>query len=99
MVDLFEQAGYQISDTLLVPGPGYEEWERSGRRGEVRVGRLHIADTTPADAEEFFVYQYLIVARPNVAQTNGSAATNGSKCLDDRVEASISPRAETHQAQ
>ena len=47
MVDLFEQAGFQVAEVQIVPGPGYEEWRRSGRPGEVRVGRLHIADTPP----------------------------------------------------
>jgi SAM-dependent methyltransferase len=64
MVDLFEHAGFQVAEMRLVPGPGYEEWRRSGCPGAVRVGRLHIADTSPEEAEEFFVYQYLLVATP-----------------------------------
>ena len=64
MVDLFERAGFEIVDMQVVPGPGYEEWRQSGCPDEVRVGRLHIAGTAPEEAEEFFVYQYLLVAQP-----------------------------------
>src|SRR5262249_51795368 len=46
------------------PGPGYEEWAQAGRPGAVQIGSLNIAGLTPEDAEEFFTYQYLVVARP-----------------------------------
>jgi len=42
------------------------------------VGRLHIADTRPEEAEEFFVYQYLIVARPRKEAPNRDFAENGN---------------------
>ena len=79
MVDLFERAGFQVAEMRIVPGPGYEEWRRSGCPGEVRVGRLHIADMPPEEAEEFFVYQYLIVATPRKAAPAGSFAENGHR--------------------
>ena len=53
------------------------EWHRSGCPGEVRVGRLHIADMSPAEAEEFFVYQYLIVANTQ-KRVPGPAASTGT---------------------
>ena len=81
MVDLFERAGFQITNVQIVPGPGYEEWHQSGCPGEVRVGRLHIADTAPEEAEEFFVYQYLLVAQPGEAPTNDTSKTNGKEFL------------------
>jgi len=64
MIDLFERTGFGIDELRIVPGPGYDVWHRLGRPGEVRVGRLQIAGTPPDEAEEFFVYQYLIVASP-----------------------------------
>jgi 2-polyprenyl-3-methyl-5-hydroxy-6-metoxy-1,4-benzoquinol methylase len=64
MIALFERAGFRVEELRVVPGPGYDQLRRSGCPGEVRVGRLHIADLPPEEAEEFFVYQYLIVARP-----------------------------------
>lgn len=67
MAALFERAGFEVADLRLVPGPGYDEWRQSGCPGEVRVGRLHIADIAPEEAEEFFVYQYLLVAKPREA--------------------------------
>jgi SAM-dependent methyltransferase len=67
LVDLFERAGFRVEDLRVVPGPGYDEWQRLGCPGEVRVGRLHIADLPREEAEEFFVYQYLLVARPREA--------------------------------
>ena len=80
MVDLFERAGFQVAELRIVPGPGYEEWRRSGCPGEVRVGRLHIADMPPEEAEEFFVYQYLIVATPRkAAPAAPSFAENGHR--------------------
>ena len=62
IIDLFERAGFRIEDLRIVPGPGYDDWHRLGCPGEVRVGRMHIADMLREDAEEFFVYQYLVVA-------------------------------------
>ena len=70
--------GFEVVETRMVPGPGYEEWQRSGCPGEVRVGRLHIADTRPEEAEEFFVYQYLIVARPRKTASTREFVENGN---------------------
>jgi len=80
MTDLFERAGFRIEDLRVVPGPGYDEWQRLGCPGEVQIGRLHIADMQPEEAEEFFVYQYLIVAsqseREMPARENGPARSS-----------------------
>lgn len=61
---LFARTGFQIRQMQVVPGPGYEEWNRNGRSGDVKVGRLHIGGLAPQEAEEFYVYQYLVVAAP-----------------------------------
>ena len=44
------------------PGPGYERVAGPGDAGRGAGGRLHIADMPPEEAEEFFVYQYLLTA-------------------------------------
>jgi SAM-dependent methyltransferase len=75
MLELFERAGFRVVDLRIVPGPGYDEWEALGCPGEVRVGRLHIANMAPEDAEEFFAYQYLLTAVP--AETSTRARPQG----------------------
>ncbi|HEV3259212.1 MAG TPA: methyltransferase domain-containing protein [Gemmataceae bacterium] len=59
---LFYRAGFTVSEIQAVPGPGYDAWEQGGCRGEVKAGRLRIGGLDPADAEEFYVYQYLVRA-------------------------------------
>jgi GT2 family glycosyltransferase/tetratricopeptide (TPR) repeat protein/2-polyprenyl-3-methyl-5-hydroxy-6-metoxy-1,4-benzoquinol methylase len=59
---LFYRAGFEISDWQVVAGPGYQEWDRAGRPGSVRVGKLAIEGLPPSEAEEFFAYQYLVKA-------------------------------------
>jgi GT2 family glycosyltransferase len=59
---LFYRAGFTVADLAAVPGPGYAEWERRGRPGEVKVGRLHVGGLAPEEAQEFYAYQYLVSA-------------------------------------
>ena len=63
---VFHDAGFQIDQMQFVPGPGYDEWQQQGRPGKVSVGRLHIGGLTAEQAEEFYVYQFLVVAEPEV---------------------------------
>ena len=79
MVNLFAEAGFEVAETRIVPGPGYEEWRRSGCPAEVRVGYLHMTDTRPEEAEEFFVYQYLIVASPRKTAPARDFVENGNR--------------------
>jgi len=58
------ESGFKIDRMQFVPGPGYDDWVGQGRPGTVRVGRLHVGGLSPEDAEEFFVYQFLVVASP-----------------------------------
>ena len=89
MLDLFDCAGFDIAKLQLVPGPGYEDWRRSGCPGEVRAGRLQIADMPPEEAEEFFVYQYLIVARPKDTSKARALASNGRRREEKRGQSAI----------
>jgi O-antigen biosynthesis protein len=61
---LLEQSGFTLTGGRVVPGPGYEEWQRRGRPGEVQAGGLHVRGLGPDEAEELYVYQYLITAAP-----------------------------------
>lgn len=56
---------FTVSESRPKPSPDYTEWLKQGRPGEVRMGNLQIAGMSPAEAEEFFVYQYLLVAHPD----------------------------------
>jgi methionine biosynthesis protein MetW len=62
--DLVRRAGFAVEEVQGVPGPGDEEWWKEGRRDEVHAGRLHIAGLPAGEAEEFYVYQYLVSASP-----------------------------------
>jgi glycosyltransferase involved in cell wall biosynthesis/Flp pilus assembly protein TadD/2-polyprenyl-3-methyl-5-hydroxy-6-metoxy-1,4-benzoquinol methylase len=61
---LFFRLDFTIQQLSIVPGPGFDEWQRAGRPTDIRVGPLDLCGL-PADvAEEFFTYQFLVVARP-----------------------------------
>jgi len=59
---LLTRAGFEIAEVRAVPGPGYDEWRRQTDRRSVAVGALYISGLPEDQAEEFFVYQYLIRA-------------------------------------
>ena len=61
---LLFRAGFEVPRPIPAPGPGYGEWEAAGRPGEVNVGGLRIGPVEPAEAEEFYTYQWLTAARP-----------------------------------
>jgi 2-polyprenyl-3-methyl-5-hydroxy-6-metoxy-1,4-benzoquinol methylase len=65
--DLFRAAGFTVGQMAAVPGPGDEEWWSGGKRDTVSAGRLHVAGLPPSEAEEFYVYQYLVTAEPALA--------------------------------
>jgi len=60
--DLFRDAGFTIAKLEAVPGPGDEEWWQRGPQSEVKAGRLHIGNLPAEEAQEFYVYQYLVTA-------------------------------------
>jgi GT2 family glycosyltransferase/tetratricopeptide (TPR) repeat protein/2-polyprenyl-3-methyl-5-hydroxy-6-metoxy-1,4-benzoquinol methylase len=61
---LFHRAGLGVEALHLVPGPGDDCWEAQAQSGAVRIGRLYVGSLPPEEAEEFYAYQYLVVAVP-----------------------------------
>lgn len=59
---LLFRAGFEVPRPIPVPGPGYAKWDASGRPGEVNIGGLRIGPVEPAEAEEFYTYQWLVAA-------------------------------------
>jgi GT2 family glycosyltransferase/2-polyprenyl-3-methyl-5-hydroxy-6-metoxy-1,4-benzoquinol methylase/tetratricopeptide (TPR) repeat protein len=68
---LLYRAGFGIQERLSIPGPGYRQWQESGRPGSLTIGRITVHDLPVAEAEELFVYQYLVRARPVVRRNHG----------------------------
>ena len=81
--ELFRSSGFAIHEIRIVPGPGYEDWESQGKTGSVDVGRLHIQGLAREDAEEFYVYQYLVTAKPAAAGSS-NAASSGARDYGER---------------
>jgi len=93
MVSLFERSGFRVKRVGIVPGPGYDDWQRQGSPGEVRIGRLHLANMPPEEAEEFYVYQYLLTA--TLAASSESEAQgdiDGAASLADAMSQAPPPR-------
>jgi GT2 family glycosyltransferase/tetratricopeptide (TPR) repeat protein/SAM-dependent methyltransferase len=61
---LLFRAGFDVPALIPVPGPGFAEWEAAGRPAQVVVGGLQIGPLPPAQAREFYTYQWLAAARP-----------------------------------
>lgn len=64
MEKLLFRAGFDVDALAMIPGSGHSEWLAAGRPGEVQFESIHITGIDPADAEEFYVYQYLFRGRP-----------------------------------
>jgi 2-polyprenyl-3-methyl-5-hydroxy-6-metoxy-1,4-benzoquinol methylase len=61
---LFVKAGYQVEKLQLMPGDGYDEWEKQPDKTQVQLGRVRLTGVPPEEAQEFFVYQFLVSAKP-----------------------------------
>ncbi|MBL8820637.1 MAG: glycosyltransferase, partial [Planctomyces sp.] len=59
---LLFRAGLDVVQRIAIPGPGYREWDESGRPGVIHSGRLQLSGLSESDAEEFFTYQHIIKA-------------------------------------
>ncbi|MDB5388449.1 MAG: wbbL 5 [Planctomycetaceae bacterium] len=63
---LLYRQGFRLSQILSKPSADYAEWKRTSQPGEIRFGAFQISGLAQAEAEDFFAYQYLIVARPDL---------------------------------
>lgn len=64
IVDLLAQTGFCRVRLKPIYGPDYADWVQAGHSNGVTIGGLHLSGIPKADAEEFFVYQYLVEATP-----------------------------------
>lgn len=85
---LLKRTGFSVLRTSAVPGPGFAEWQQQGRPNAVRIGSLNLEGIPQAEAEEFFVYQYLFVASPQTIATETTDKTDSAPIRqpDERVE-------------
>ena len=60
---LFHRAGFAVEGMWSVNGPGDDPSQRN-QSGPVHLGRLSIDGLSPADADEFYTYQFLVRAQP-----------------------------------
>lgn len=84
IAQLFEFAGMEVRSIQSVPGPGYAEWDSSGRPNSVRLGRLCVSALPTDDVEGFYVYQYLVTAAPASADITVRRATPRARPTNDR---------------
>jgi len=61
---LLDRLDFEIVTMRVVPGPGDDVLRGAAGPGTVCVGSLNVAGLAPETADEFFAYQYLVVARP-----------------------------------
>jgi 2-polyprenyl-3-methyl-5-hydroxy-6-metoxy-1,4-benzoquinol methylase/GT2 family glycosyltransferase len=77
--EMFVKAGYQIEKLQFVPGPGYDGWQKNADKSQVQVGSVCMTGVPHEEAQEFFVYQFLVTAKPSRAANPKS--DRWPKCL------------------
>ena len=65
---LLWRAGFDLPQVQAVVDPAYAKWEERGRPRQVTAGGHSFTVATPADAEELFVYQWLLTAKRRAQQ-------------------------------
>ena len=94
------RAGYAIDRLQFMPGPGHQEWLAAGRPPYVDIAGRRVNGFTPDDAEEFFAYQFLVLAhkasRPDRGLTSVVLVTFNQleftrQCLDSIRTATREP--------
>ena len=56
-------SGFEVTDWAPVWGSGKKEWDQAGQPGQLDFGNFQVRDLSTHEAEEFFVYQYVVAAR------------------------------------
>ena len=72
---LFYRTGYKLIELSPEPCDDLARWREAGSPGEVKVGAMHIAGLSTADAEQFHARRYRAVAVPE--ERRGDAETGG----------------------
>jgi SAM-dependent methyltransferase len=85
---LLDEAEFEVEKMPIVPGPGYEEWRGAGEPSDLKLGPVQLRGLEVEEAEEFFVYQYLVRATPRRA--TGEQAPADAPSLADREKAPLS---------
>ncbi|MBM3498560.1 MAG: glycosyltransferase, partial [Armatimonadetes bacterium] len=62
--ELFRSCGLIITGIQRVFDPQHQQWAAAGRPPNLQLGALGFQARSPRDAEELFVEQYLVTARP-----------------------------------
>jgi len=70
------RSGYTLSELAPEPCGDLERWRAAGSPGEVKIGPMHIAGLTRAEAEEFYVERYNVVAVPAAEEESGEDETH-----------------------
>jgi GT2 family glycosyltransferase/tetratricopeptide (TPR) repeat protein/2-polyprenyl-3-methyl-5-hydroxy-6-metoxy-1,4-benzoquinol methylase/glycosyltransferase involved in cell wall biosynthesis len=68
---LLFRAGFTPESVTVLASRDHAEWVAQGRLPAVKVGGLHITLASSDEAEEFYAYQYLVVAQPTSPQECG----------------------------
>ena len=69
---LLYRSGYTLIELAPEPCSDLERWRAAGSLGEVKIGPMHIAGLTQADAEEFYAERYNVVAVPVAVEEPGA---------------------------
>ena len=90
--EMLEAAGFSAVSWTAVPGPGYDHWEAKRRPGEVDLGRVQLVGFPQHEAQEFFVYQWLIVAKAAEKAKESEVRSQDFDAGQQASEITVSPR-------
>jgi len=95
---LFFRSGYKTVELIPEASEELNDWRAAGSPGELRLGQMHIAGLSVADAEDFHTARYQVVAVP--AQLTGrdlqrTAADDQGPLTSDQRSAGIASRSMT----
>ncbi|MFQ5730916.1 MAG: glycosyltransferase [Planctomycetaceae bacterium] len=68
---LIFRTGFALPELSHVSGPDHKQWVDAGRTPQVDIGGMQLQLPSSAEAEEFFVYQYLLTAKKQPAPGYG----------------------------
>ncbi|HEV3003349.1 MAG TPA: glycosyltransferase, partial [Pirellulales bacterium] len=75
---LLGECGFCVEHVAAVPTAGYDEWQRAGRPDKITIGGLHL-DGPPEQIQEYFVYQWLVVANAEPTHFPGAPTRSAER--------------------